>query len=85
MDSAHSCEKACVSMKTPPPCLWPPRTGGVQRHSCACILWQATVLKGGKVMAVRKGKVGSGSHLQLSCEIWHGRGAASEKQRNPLP
>lgn len=89
VESAHSCKKACVAMKTP------------QSHACghqgleefrgraltccACTLRQAAVLKRGRVMAVRRRKGGRGSQLQLRRETWHGYGAASGKQRNPMP
>lgn len=89
MESAHSCEKPCVAMKTPQSHVCGHQGLEELRGSaltcCTGILWQAAALKRGKGMAVRRGKGGRGSHVQLSCEIWHGCGAASEMQRNHLP
>lgn len=85
VESAHSCEKSCAAMKTPQSCAGSHQGLGEFRGRaltcCACILRQTTVSKGGKLMAVRRGKAGSRSHLQLSCEIWHGCGPASEKRQ----
>lgn len=80
-------ECLCCNENTIKLCLWPPKTGGVLRQSLD-LLHLYTVgsnnFEGRKSDGCEKVKRWE-SHLQLRCEIRHGCGTASEKQRNPLP